>query len=405
MLEEHLVHSQKMEAIGTLAGGVAHDFNNILAIIIGNAELAIQDISDKHPLTQKLNEIHTAGQRAKDVVAQLLSFSRQDETKRLPVELGAIIDESLQLLRVSIPTTIEIRKELCQQSLTVMSDSTQIQQVLINLCTNAAHAMAAEGGTLTVSLKKTDLDRVGADQYGLRFGTYAQLTVEDTGTGIEPAILDRIFDPYFTTKQAHMGTGMGLAMVHGIVTKYDGGITVESQSDRGTKFHVFFPLSSAVAESMVPGSAESLIGKGRLLFIDDEPSILSLGAQYLSQMGYEVQTSDDAVEALKLYQRAPNRYDLVVTDMTMPKLSGDMLAKEIFKINPNTPVIMCSGYPTDAVRNNIHPMGVKAFLQKPYEMRTLAKAIKQALAQSAKGKGDVPENPDQKADVPTPSSK
>lgn len=405
MLEEHLMHSQKMEAIGTLAGGVAHDFNNILAIIIGNAELAMQDMSDTHPVNQNLKEIQTAGQRARDVVAQLLSFSRQDEVRQLPVELGAIIDESLQLLRASIPTTIDIRKELYHQPLTVLSDSTQIQQVLINLCTNAAHAMEVGGGTLTVSLKKVDLDRVAADQIGLRSGAYAQLTVEDTGTGIDSSILDRIFDPYFTTKQAHLGTGMGLAMVHGIVTKYNGNITVNSQPGHGTQFQVFLPLCSVVSEIKAPDPVESLSGRGRLLFIDDEPSILNLGAQYLSQLGYEVQASNDAVEALKLYQRAPNRYDLVITDMTMPKLTGEVLARKIFEINPDTPVIMCSGYHNEVVTNRIYALGVKTFLKKPYQMRRLAKVIQQALTPSAYGNGGTSKGSDQRADAPTPSPK
>lgn len=403
LLEEHLIRSQKMEAIGTLAGGVAHDFNNILAIIIGNTELALQDISDTHPLNKKLKEILTAGQRARDVVAQLLSFSRQDKGGRQPVKLKAIINESLQLLRVSIPTSIDIKKKLCRQPLTVLSDSTQIQQVLINLCTNAAHAMETGGGTLSVLLKKTDLDRVVADQYGLPPGTYAQLSVEDTGTGIDPAILDRIFDPYFTTKQTRSGTGMGLTMVHGIVTKYNGGITVKSQPGRGTQFRIFLPLCPAAAKIEAPCHAESLSGRGRLLFIDDEPLILNLGTQYLSQLGYEVQSSDDAVEALKLYQRAPNRYDLVITDMTMPKLTGEMLVKEIFKINPDTPIIMCSGYSNDAVKNKIHTLRIKTFLQKPYQMRSLAKAIQQALTQTPSIDDDTSRGDGQRADAPTHS--
>lgn len=405
MLEEQLMHSQKMEAIGTLAGGVAHDFNNILGIIIGNAELALLDITDAHPLNQKLKEIETAGQRAKDVVAQLLSFSRQDEARRLPVELGAIIDESLQLLRASIPATIDIKKVLYPRPLTVLSDSTQIQQVLINLCTNAAHAMEAGAGTLTVSLNKADLGRVMADQIGLRPGAYARLTVEDTGAGIDPSILERIFDPYFTTKQTHIGTGMGLAIVHGIVTKYNGGITVNSQPGRGSQFDVFLPLCTVVSEVRAPDSTESLSGKGRLLFIDDEPAILKLGAAYLSQLGYEVQTSGDSSQALKMYRAAPNRYDLIILDRTMPKLSGKELAKEIFKLNSDAPVIMCSGYSNETVRNNIHALGIKAFLQKPYQMRTLARTIQQVLTQSATGNGDTSQDPDQKAGAPTPSIK
>ncbi len=401
MLEEHLVYSQKMEAIGTLAGGVAHDFNNILGIIIGNTELALMDISDEHPLRQKLKEIQTAGRRARDVVSQLLCFSRQDETRRLPVELGAMIDESLQLLRASIPATIDIRKKLHHRPLTVLSDSTQIQQVLINLCTNAAHAMEEGGGILTVSLKKTHLDQVAADQYGRSAGDYARLTVEDTGTGIESAIFDRIFDPYFTTKQARSGTGMGLAVVHGIVTKYGGGITVNSQTGRGTQFHVFLPLCAVATEMKPPEPVESLSGQGRLLLVDDESSILKLGAAYLSQMGYDVRTSDDSTQALKMYGAAPDQYDLIILDMTMPKLSGEELAKEIFNINPDVPVIMCSGYPDSAVRNKIHALGIETFLQKPYQMRTLAKAIQQALKRSRSGNPDTSKGLDRKADAPT----
>lgn len=388
-LEEHLVRSQKMEAIGTLAGGVAHDFNNIIAIIIGNAELAMQDLSDtQEPLKQKLAEIQTASRRAKDVVAQLRSFSRRDETQSVPILLAPVIEESMQLLRASIPATIEFRKNICSRSLTVLSDSTQIQQVLINLCTNAGHAMAAAGGVLTVSLAPVDLDRSSAVMLGLGVGAYARMTIEDTGSGIDPAIKDRIFDPYFTTKQAHLGTGMGLAMVHGIITKFGGAITVDSRLGHGSRFEVFLPLSAADAAVEAPQHDETFAGHGRLLFVDDEPSILNLGAQYLSQIGYEVQTVNNARAAIELFKSNPDRYDLIVTDLTMPEISGDMMVKEIFKINPHVPVVMCSGFHNETVRKRILSLGIKSFLHKPYQMRTLAKAIKQELERSRTGTGD-----------------
>lgn len=403
--EDYMVHSQKMEAIGTLAGGVAHDFNNILSIIIGNTELAGENVPTDHPLHQNLMEIQTAGLRARDIVAQLLSLSRQEETRRSPIQPAQVIEESLQLLRVSIPATIEIRKNLSPQPMTVLSDATQLQQVLINLCTNAAHAMAGSGGTLTVSLGMVDLNRAAAVEYHLNTGAYARITVEDTGTGIEPANIDRIFDPYFTTKPAHLGTGMGLAMVHGIVTKYGGAATVDSRLGRGSRFDVFLPLSEAVTPVESCGQRESLAGRGRLLLIDDEPSILKLGARYLSQLGYKVQTAGSSEQALALFRSAPRSYDLIVTDMTMPKISGDMLVKEIFASNPRMPVIVCSGYPTESVREKMHALGVDEFVEKPYHMRALAKAIKQTLEKRRPAAGKPHADLERKVDEETPTVK
>lgn len=403
--EDYLVHSQKMEAIGTLAGGVAHDFNNILSIIIGNTELAGENVSTNHPLHQNLEEIKTAGLRARDIVAQLLSLSRQEETRRSPIQPAQVIEESLQLLRVSIPATIEIRKNLSPQPMTILSDATQIQQVLINLCTNAAHAMAANGGTLTVSLDKLVLDRASAVEHHLDAGDYACMTIEDNGSGIEPANLDRIFDPYFTTKPAHLGTGMGLAMVHGIVTKYGGAVTVDSRLGRGSRFSVFLPLSEAVAAIESCGQGEALEGRGRLLLVDDEPSILKLGTQYLSQLGYEVRAADSSEQALALFRSDPRQYDLIVTDMTMPKISGDRLVKEIFASNPRMPVIMCSGYPSVSVREKIQALGVDEFVEKPYHMRTLAKAIKRTLEKRRSTAGERHADSGRKTDEATPTAK
>jgi PAS domain S-box-containing protein len=263
-LEEYLMQSQKMETIGTLAGGVAHDFNNILSIIIGNTELALQDGAGNSSLEKRLGEIQTACRRARDVVVQLLSISRQNETSCTPILLAPVIDESMRLLRVSIPATIEIRQNICSRPLCVLSDGTQIQQVLINLCTNAVHAMEPDGGLLKVSLASASLNRTRAGRLGLDAGEYACINVEDTGTGIEPAHMERIFEPCFSTKPAHRGTGMGLAMVHSIVTKYGGAITVESQTDRGTRFDLFLPLSDFSEAMSAPGPVASLTGCGRV---------------------------------------------------------------------------------------------------------------------------------------------
>ncbi len=379
MLEANLVQSQKMEAIGTLAGGIAHDFNNILSIIIGNAELAVEDIADGHAAKNRLREILTASIRAKEVVHQLLSFSRQDEEKRSPVLLGPIIEESLQLLRATIPSTIDIHKNISDPDLTILADATRIHQVLINLCTNAAQAIAESSGKIIVSLAPIRLDEYHADRYGLPAGAYAQITVEDTGCGIDPEIIDRIFDPYFTTKEAHQGTGMGLSIVHSIVSRHEGAINVESPPGYGTTFRVFLPLSSQKPTSKIELPGSSAPNHASILLVDDEPSLVRLGKQCLEKLGYSVLAVDDPLKALNRFKANPTAFDLIITDMTMPNMTGDVLANEILKINPRMRVIICSGYHRKVDPKRICSLGARAFLQKPFDMKTLAIKVRQAL--------------------------
>ena len=333
-LEEHLVQSQKMEAIGTLAGGVAHDFNNILSIIIGNTDLAVDDIPEDHPAWERLQAIATAGVRAKGVVRQLLSVSRREQENRSLVQLVALVEESLTLLRASIPANIEIRKHIMTSELPLMADATQIHQILINLCTNAAQSMSTRGGAIDVTLSSTTLDDRSAKRHGVEAGTYARILVKDNGGGIHPDILDRIFDPYFTTKQAHHGTGMGLSIVHGITTRHKGVIDVASRLGLGTTFKVLLPVAEHSSPEMPSNQKDTAdyTGNERILLIDDECSIAELGGEYLNKLGYEAQTLSNSLEALERIRSDPTRFDLIITDMAMPKMTGEELA-EIMRSN------------------------------------------------------------------------
>ncbi len=379
MLEEHLVQSQKMEAIGTLAGGVAHDFNNILSIIIGNTELAEQDLVDGHPVKSRLDEILTASTRAKEVVGQLLSFSRKEEANHTPLHLAPLVEESLQLLRATIPSTIEIRKRIADTGMTMMGDATQIHQVLINLCTNAAQAMGADGGVIDISVLSTKLDRRTARPYNIGQGTYARIQVEDTGCGIPPDIMERIFDPYFTTNKPHGGTGMGLSIVHGIVTRHNGIIDVESIPGQGTLFVLLLPLTEKVLAVEDVPAEQICTGKERILLVDDEPSITFLGQEYLNKLGYHTQGFTSAAEALTTFKSGPSEFDLIITDMTMPGMTGEALTREILKVSPDIPIILCSGYHQQMDETRAGELGIKLYLQKPYDMKSLAKAVRQAL--------------------------
>lgn len=379
-LEEHLVHSQKMEAIGTLAGGVAHDFNNILSIILGNTELAIEDVDLDHPVIDRLKEIQTASMRAREVIRQLLSFSRQEPANHVPVLLAPLVEESLQLLRASIPTTIDIRRHINVTDIALLADATQIHQILLNLCTNAAQAMDATGGTIDITLLSTAIDDRAAKRYGVPAGAYAQIRVQDNGCGMHPEILERVFDPYYTTKKAHEGTGMGLSIVHGIVTRHGGTVDVESHVGRGTIFKVFLPLvknvQTAEADKVDPPDR----GKEHILLVDDEAGIVDLGSEYLGQLGYRVQAFDSAPDALHAFKSNPRQFDLAITDMIMPKMTGEILTQQILKIRPGFPVIICSGYPDKVDEKRLSSMGVKAFLRKPFPMSTLANTIRRVLA-------------------------
>ena len=322
-LEEKLRQSHKMEAIGTLAGGIAHDFNNILGIILGNTELAIDDVPEWNPARLNLKEVRTASLRAKDVVRQLLSFARKTELEKKPINITPIIKEALKLLRSSIPTSIEIRQDIPKDIDTILADPTQINQVLINLCTNAAHAMP-NGGVLEIKLENVKLGEAAtSNSPDLNPGRYLNLTVSDTGYGINPKDIDRIFDPYFTTKEVGRGTGMGLAVIHGILRGHGASVSVQSQPGKGTTFTIFFPVVKADAIVETETVEELSTGSERILFVDDEESIVKMGQQILERLGYKPEIRTNPIEALELFRSDPDLFDLLITDMTMPQMSGD----------------------------------------------------------------------------------
>jgi len=379
-LEDQLVQAQKMEAIGSLSGGIAHDFNNIIGIIVGNTELALREASKWDPTRENLIEIQNASIRARDMVKQILAFSRPTRHKMALVRISPIIEESLKLLRASIPSTVEIHQDTAGGTGTVDCDPTQINQVLMNLCTNAAHAMREKGGILQVRLKTAELDSESAKGYtDLVPGTYVELVVRDTGHGIKPELLGRIFDPYFTTKEVGEGSGIGLSVVHGIVKNHRGSIRVESRPGKGTAFHVLFPTledeseSDELVDEAIPGGSE------HILLVDDEPAIVKLYQTMLEHLGYTVTARTGGIEALEEFRSHPDRYDIVITDQTMPHLTGEMLAKETRAIVPGIPIILCTGHSDIMDSDKAEKMGISAFAMKPIAMRTLARTTRDVL--------------------------
>ena len=378
-LETHLRQAHKMEAIGTLAGGIAHDFNNMLGIILGNTELAMDDVTEWNPARLNLEEIKTASLRAKDVVRQLLSFARKTDQERKPVKINPIVTGALKLLRSSIPTSIEIRSNIPRDSAIILADPTQINQIMINLCTNAAHAMEEDGGVLEISLDSMTLEQSTAQSYELSPGRYVKLTVNDTGHGIDPEINDRIFDPYFTTKEVGKGSGMGLAVVHGIVMNQDGAITVDSEVGKGTTLNVFLPIVEREPVPEITIDKDFPTGKERILFVDDEESIVKMGNQRLERLGYQVESTTSPLEALDLFRSKPDQFDLVITDLTMPKMTGDKLVKEILKIRPDILIILCTGFSEKMDGEKARAIGASGYLEKPHEKHDLAKMVRKVL--------------------------
>jgi PAS domain S-box-containing protein len=378
-LQSQLQQSQKMEAIGTLAGGIAHDFNNILAIILGNAELAADDVPDGNPATENLEEIRLASIRAKDMVQQLLSFSRKTDEESKPLEMVPVIKESMKMLRSAIPTSVEFRQYLSDDPCDIMGDVAQLNQILMNLFTNAAHAMP-KGGLIEMTLKKVRLmEEKSCFDWILSPGDYVNLNVRDTGGGIDPAIMDRIFEPYYTTKEIGKGTGMGLSVVHGIVKRHGGGIRVESALGKGTLFEIYFPAleKMAVEEKEPNGGIKG--GSERILFVDDEESMVSLNRQRLERLGYQVKTTTKPVEALEWFKADPDQFDVIITDLTMPQMAGDRLAAEILKIRSHMPVIICSGYSERMSAKKADALGVRKYIEKPVSARNLATALREVL--------------------------
>jgi len=379
LLEGQLQQAHKMESIGTLAGGIAHDFNNILGIIIGNAELALDDVPKENPAHFNLEEIRTAGSRAKDVVRQLLSFARKTKLEKKPTNIAPIIQESLRLLRSSIPTSIDIRQNITKDIATILADPTQINQILINLCTNADHAMSG-GGKIEIILKNVELNENSTAVHpDLHPGQYVNLAVTDTGHGISQEVIGRVFDPYFTTKEVGKGAGMGLAVVHGIVKEHSGIITVNSEIGKGTTFSVFFPvIKRKVAVENEP--VEMLpMGDERILFIDDEHSIADMSRQILERLGYEVDTKISSIQALELFRRKPDYFDLIITDQTMPKMTGDILIKEILNIRSDIPTILCTGFSEKIDEKIAKTIGATDYMEKPVRKHDFAFKIRKVL--------------------------
>jgi PAS domain S-box-containing protein len=381
-LEAQLVQAQKMEAIGTLAGGIAHDFNNILAIIMGHAEIADLNLPLDSPVKGSIAEVLKGTRRARDLVRQILTFSRKGEQELKPLQLVPLIKQAMKLLRATLPTTIEIRQEtgLLQGDDVVLADPTQIHQILINLTTNAAHAMREQGGMLKVMLSSVDF---GPGDPGkpdnLSPGKYLKLAVEDTGHGMDQTTTERIFEPYFTTKGPGEGTGLGLAVVHGIVKSHGGAIHVSSEPGKGTAFHVYLPRlesgdsSEAEAHTPIPGGSETI------LLVDDEEGLLKAVKERLEHLGYDVSATTSSPEALDLFRQQPQHFDLVITDYTMPKMTGVDLAQEIAQTRSDIPIMLCTGFSERINEDSARNMGISAFIMKPVSLRDIAEQIRKVL--------------------------
>jgi PAS domain S-box-containing protein len=381
-LQQQLDQAQKMEAIGTLAGGIAHDFNNILAVIIGYIELSLDELPVDTSLRRNIERVRLASERARELVNQILTFSRRSAKERKPLRIANIITEVLKLLRSSLPSTIDIQQDITAASGIALANATQVQQVVMNLCTNAAHAMREKGGLLEVGLHEVLLDEISAAAYsGIEPGLYLDLSVRDTGHGIAPAIMKRIFEPYFTTKKQGEGTGMGLAVTHGIVKSHGGDVAVYSEPGRGTTFHVLFPAMEGTVEAGARETETPPLGKGQhILFVDDERALVDVGEKLLKKLGYRVTAGDSSLEALELFRAGPGGFDLVITDLTMPNMTGVQLTYELKCIRPDIPIILCTGFSEAVTAGQIEQLGIRKLLLKPVTILSLAKAIKEVLA-------------------------
>ncbi|MCP4687214.1 MAG: response regulator, partial [Desulfobacterales bacterium] len=382
---------QRVEAIGTLAGGIAHDFNNILTPIMIHSEMALKKATALPfpDLAPHLEKVLKAGHRAVNLISQILSFSRREEQERKPIQIEPIIKETLKLLRATLPSTIEIRQNIAPNAGIIMGDPGQLHQVLMNLCTNAKHAMREEEGVLEVRLEGIPVDSEKSRRLsGLPAGEYIKLTVRDTGRGIENDLMDKIFEPYFTTKKKGEGTGLGLTMVQGIVTSLGGAVTVESEPGVGTAFHVYFPLFKGELWKAKNNKTGLAGGAERILFVDDEkPTVDSIG-EFLTYLGYEIIGKTSSLEALETFRADPDGFDLVITDQTMPKMTGGELARKILKIRPDTAIILCTGYSDVMDEHGARILGVRKFIMKPFVTDAFSSTIRKVLDERKKPRRD-----------------
>jgi signal transduction histidine kinase/ActR/RegA family two-component response regulator len=384
--QERLRQAQKMEAIGTLAGGIAHDFNNILGAIIGYNELALMDAADRPVLMRNLKGIAAASRRASQLVQQILAFSRQEESRRKPMSLGPIVNEALDLLRASLPASIEIRARVDADAPPVMADASAIHQVMMNLGTNAWHAMIDGSGIMQVALDAFDADaEFAARHIDMRPGRYTRLSVGDNGHGMDPTTLKRIFEPFFTTKAPGRGTGLGLATVHGIVMNHDGIIGVRSAPGEGTTFHLYFPALDVDVANLPTEAEDPPRGHGQhVMFVDDEAALAHWGREALERLGYRVTSFTNVLEALDAARQAPMEFALVITDLTMPFMNGFSFAKRLHASHPDLPIILSTGHGADLSEDRIRQYGISGLLLKPSTVFTLASAVHRALTGSVR---------------------
>ncbi len=382
-LEKQLLQSRKMESIGTLTGGIAHDFNNILGIIIGNAELALEKMSDSDQLYSELKSIKYAGNRAADIVKQLLSYGKNEKVNLAPVKMDQILDGLLRLVKSTIPATVAVKTSLKTQGLVVMADPVQVNQVFLNLCLNASQSMENQEGNILISCEMFQLNNEKAEDFPeLNQGDYLKIGVCDDGPGINPNIIDRIFDPYFTTKGIGKGSGIGLSVVHGIVKSHNGAVRVKSINGEGSIFEIFFPVVDQEAETIKAKPIPIEMGKQELiLLVDDDPMILEIMTRILDRLGYHVITALDPVKALKIFKEKPDSIDLVITDMTMPQMSGITLTQKILAIDSEKPIIICTGYNDLIQGKTAKDLNVSSLVMKPVRINSLSVEVKKALDQ------------------------
>jgi PAS domain S-box-containing protein len=381
--QERVRQWQKIEALGTLAGGIAHDFNNILLPIIINTELCLMEEKTGSAMAGRLSQVLEAARRGRDMVKQIITFSQQREQAPRPVEINPILKEALKFLKFSIPKSIKIVSRIQATPAVVMADPSQIHQALMNLCSNSAHAMRDEGGILEIGLTDTDIDAEAAARLDLPPGPYVQLSVSDTGHGMSCEVLEQVFDPFFTTKKPGEGTGMGLSVVHGIIKSYGGAITCSSEPGKGTVFNIYLPRIAEHRPAPLDFQEPLPRGTERVILVDDEEIQVRAMTKLLSHLGYHVTALTEGRKALELIRRQPKSVDLLITDQTMPGMSGEQLAREVLRDKPGLPVILCTGFSETIDQDAVLPMGVKAFVMKPFSVREIAETIRAALDRDA----------------------
>jgi PAS domain S-box-containing protein len=381
-LEAQLRQSQKMETVGTLAGGIAHDFNNILSPIMGYADLALGDLPAKHPARDDIEQVLKAARRARDLVKQILVFSRRGDQIRQPVQLHLVVNETLKLIRSMLPSNIELSQRVMNQGDTVLADPGQMHQVILNLATNAAYAMRGKGGVLRVELAREELDAERARNLDVAPGTFVMLSVTDQGEGMDAATRHRVFEPFFTTKRPGEGTGLGLSVVHGIVHSHGGAIDIKSAPGEGATLRIYFPAAEAREESIVePGATPATGGGEHILIVDDEPAIVALLKRMLESRGFRVTAYSSSEEALACFRDRADQFDAVITDQTMPRMSGTQLARAVHELRPDTPVVLTTGYVDDAAHRD-GGREIAGVAVKPYDAAAITTVLRKVLDRS-----------------------